>query len=324
MSSRIIGVEFGHDTLKLAAVSGGTVTAMAVERLPDGLVRDGRVTAPDAMYLFIKEACAAHGIRRGPCALVLPKEVLITRRITMPLMGVDELKLNLPFEFRDFVGKESGKYTYDYAMVSHTDSTMEIFAAAVLTEALDEYEDILRRAGLKLRAAMPPEMAWLNLIRSCDTEPEQLCIVDVGAAGTHVNIYRANAFEMGKDIPIGGLDLDRAIAAAESVDPFVARTHKEADLNGVQSLPQCVDIYGELSIEIMRVLNFYASSTPEGAKLQDLYFCGGGCDIEGLRTAIIKRTDFTPHSIRRLLNDREDSAAAGSCAMAVGAAMQLQ
>lgn len=324
MSSRIIGVEFGNDTLKLAVVDGGKVTAMAVERLPDGLMREGRVTAPAAMVQFLKEMCSKHGIRRGNCALVLPREAIIARKTSMPVMGEAELKLNLPFEFRDFVGKESGKYSYDYAVTGVKDNVMELYAAAARNEIVEEYEDILRKAGMKLKAAMPAEMAWLNLIRKCTNEPKQLCIVDVGAFGTHVSIFADGQFEMGKDIDIGGAALDGVIAAAETVDPFVARTHKEADMNGVQTLPGCADLYGELSIAIMRILNFYVSSTPGGNQLQDVYFCGGGANIEALRTAVIKRTDFTAHHIRRLLEGDVENDAVTFCALAAGAAMQLQ
>ena len=324
MNSRIIGVEFGNDTLKLAVVAGGKVTTMAVERLPDGLMREGRVTAPAAMSQFIKETCANHGIRRGPCAMVLPRETLIIHKVSMPVMGEAELKLNLPFEFRDFVGKEGGKYEYDYAVAGVKDNIMELFAAAVRTEVIEEYDDILHRAGLRLKAAMPAEMAWLNLLRRCENEPKQLCIMDIGAAGTRVNIFKDNCYEMGKDVMIGGSTLDKAIASAENVDPFVARTHKEANMNGVQALSECIDIYGELSIEVMRILNFYASSTPDGAKLQDIYFCGGGANLEGLRTAIVKRTDFTPHHIKRLLDGDVENDATAFCALAAGAAMQLQ
>lgn len=324
MNSKIIGVEFGSDTLKLAVCSGGKITDMAVERLPDGLVSEGRVTAPAALSQFIKEMCTEHKIRRGPCALVLNSKNIIARMVQMPVMGEAELKLNLPFEFRDFVGKEGSKYEYDYAVVQVKNNIMELYAAAVRKEVLEEYSNILHKAGLTLKIAMPEEMAWLNLVRATESKPQKLCIVDVGAEHTRVNIFDDNKYVMGKDIDIGGKNLDKVIAAAENVEPPVARAYKEGNEKNAATLPGCVNIYAELSVEIMRIINFYCSSTPDGNELKDIYFCGGNASIDALRTAVIKRTNFTAHHIRRLVNMDGPDYASAFCALAAGAAMQLR
>ena len=325
MSSKFIGVEIGNDTLKLAVCSGTKVTALVAERLPQGIIRDGRVTAPDAMAAFIKDACKKHGIRRGSCALVLPSKLVIGRKVTMPTMNAAEVELNLPFEFRDFVGKDSSKYTYDYAVVSVKDKVMELYAAAALTEAVEEYAAILRKAGLTLKVAMPEEMAWLNLIRLAPNEPKKICIVDIGAARTRVSIFSDGRYEMGREIDIAGQSIDSVISAAEDVDVHVARNHKEANLKDVLASSVCTDLFSALSIEVMKIVNFYFSSTQDGSALQDLYFCGGSALMEPLRIAIQKRTDFSMHHIRRLVNaEGIDDDTVLYCALAVGAAMQTK
>ena len=57
MASRIIGIEFGSDTLKLAVVSGGVVRTMAVARMPEHQIREGRITSAPALTQFVKEVC---------------------------------------------------------------------------------------------------------------------------------------------------------------------------------------------------------------------------------------------------------------------------
>ena len=54
MASKMLGIEIGSDSLKMALVKKGTVTAMAAERLPDHLVREGRVVSPATMSQFVK------------------------------------------------------------------------------------------------------------------------------------------------------------------------------------------------------------------------------------------------------------------------------
>jgi len=325
MTSKIIGVEIGSDTVKLALCMGGSCKSIAVSRMPDNLVREGRVTAPAAMTEFLQQMLKDHGLRGGACALVLPPQIMLSHKVVMPVMSEQELMLNLPFEFRDFVGKEGDKYTYDYAILNVKENVMELYAAACPTDVVEEYYEILRRAGLKMKAAMPPEMAWLNIIRRAERVPARLCIVDAGHYYTRVNIFRDGRFEMGKEIGMGGAALNDIIASKQSVDPYVARTNKESNLLNVLCEDFCDDFYSDLAVEVMKIINYYAFSTEGGTKLQDVYFCGGSAQISNLRTAIAKSTGLTTHTIDWLISDEsENNESVMYGALAAGAAMQLQ
>jgi len=325
MGSKIIGVEFGSDTLKIAVVSGGKVTAMAAEHLPVGMMAEGRVTAPAAMSQFIKEMCARNGLpRSGSCALIMPQQNYIARKISMPVMGVQELNINLPYEFRDFVGKDGPKFSYDYLVESIKDNVMNLYATAIRNEITEEFAEILRKAGFKLKASMPEDAAWLNLIRTAKNEPKRIAIIDVGAARTHVSIFANGIYEMGRDISIAGNDIDKAIAAAEKSELVVARAHKEGGVGDVTNNTGCNEVCSTLAVEVMRVLNFYRTRAEENEGLSDIYFCGGSSALEMLRTAIVKRTDMVPHHIRRFLTIDGPDYFSSYCAIAAAAAMQLQ
>ena len=325
MASKIIGVEIGSDSLKFAVLSGGKAKAMAVERLPDNLVREGRIVNAAAMTDFVKSSLKKHGIRPAPCALVLPQQVVMARKITMPMMSESELELNLPYEFRDFVGKDASKYDYDYSVVSAQNNSLELYAAAVRTEVVEEYYGVFQKAGMKLKAAMPAEMAWLNLIRKATNEPKKVCMIDLGASMTRISIFADEHYEMGRDIEIGGRDIDIAISKNQDVDVHAARMHKESNLDNVLSSDYCGEVFSEISVEVMKVVNFYRSVAQGGNELQDLYYCGGSSEIEQIRTAILKRTNLNMHHIGRFVeSDGLDDDVVLYCALAAGAAMQLQ
>ena len=137
MASRMIGVEFGSNTMKMAVCDGNKVKKMAFSRMPEDLVREGRVTSPAAMTEFLKNMMKENGIRGGNCALVLPGSVVIGHHVSMPAMSETELKLNLPFEFRDFVGKDGAKFDYDYSVMGFHDNVMELYAAAVRKDIVE-------------------------------------------------------------------------------------------------------------------------------------------------------------------------------------------
>ena len=324
INSRMIGVEFGSNTLKMAVCSGGTVKKMIVERMPEDLVREGHVTSPTAMTAFLKTMMKENGVRGGNCALVLPSQIVFGHHVSMPVMSESELKLNLPFEFRDFVGKDGAKFDYDYSVMGVQDNVMELYAAAVRKEAVEQYYSIFKKAGLNLKIATTSEMAWRNLIAADSNLPRKLCVVDIGHSTTRVNFFVDGNFVMGKDIDLAGAFIDQTIADVQQIDNFAARTRKEANMNKVQSAEFLNDAYQALAIEVMKIINFFNySDTAEGGPLEHLYYCGGSSVIEPLRTCLMKATGMTLHHVHRLVKlDGASVEQALYCALAAGAGIQ--
>lgn len=328
MAGKMIGVEIGNDTVKLVVTNGNAVQSMAVKHMPENMVLDGKVASPDAMANFIKEMRKEFRIPGGSAALVLPKGAVITNSMELPPMSEQELALNLPFEFRDYVGQDGSKFFYDYAVMDAIKGKngevekLDVFAAAVRKDMIDGNYNMLKKAGLTMKVAVPQEMAWLNLVRTATKEPKEICIVDIGHISTHVFIFADGKFLMGREIDIGGKLLDESVAAQSKVDVHLARSYKEANMNEVLTSDSCLEVYNQLAVEVMRAVNFYNSYGTQNGNLQDLYFCGGLSNIEPLRTALKKTADLTLHHVCRLVPGSTESADTLSCALAAGAALQ--
>ena len=324
MANKMIGVEFGSNTLKMAVCSGDQVKKMAVAKMPEDLVREGRVTSPAAMTQFLKDMMKENGIRGGNCAMVLPASLVIGHHVSMPAMSHNELMLNLPFEFRDFVGKDGAKFDYDYSVMGIHDNVMELYAAAVRKDVTEQYYSIFKKAGLTLKIATPAEMAWCNLIANAPNLPKKLCVVDIGHNTTRVNIFVDGNFVMGKDIDMAGALLDQTIADNQEIDALAARSRKEANMNKVLSADFMNDAYQIMAIEVMKIVNFFNYSDKSGgAPLEHVYYCGGSSVVEPLRTCLLKATGMTLHHIYRLVNlDGVAADRALYCALAAGAGIQ--
>ena len=115
MARTILGVDIGYDSLKLALVNGKTVRKTAIVPIPKNLIREGRVVSTETMGELIRRTMKENGIRCSKAALALPNETVFIRSVTMPLMTIDQLNYNLPFEFRDYITDELKDYFYDYA-----------------------------------------------------------------------------------------------------------------------------------------------------------------------------------------------------------------
>lgn len=323
MAKKVIGIEIGSDSVKLALCSGGQVLAVYPKRLPEHLVREGRITAPEAMVQILAEMRKENKLPKCPAALILPGQSVIGSIFTMPLMTIKELELNLPFEFRDYVGPDGSKYRYDYVVRSvDTDTNqMEIYGAAVRMEVIDQYYDMLKKAGFTLAVAIPAEMAWQNILAMSEDHPKELCVLDVGHTSITVSIYANGNYMMGKVIEMGCTLIDETISAETKQDVHVCRTYRESNMNNIQSADVCLDAYGTIAVEVMKVVNFYGYQTP-GSGLQDIYFCGGGSAIEPLREAIQKATGMNMHHINRLVPGTFEDNNTLLCATAVGAGIQ--
>ena len=116
--AKILGIDIGYDTLKLALVSGRQVKKTAIASMPRRLMRDGRLVSPEAMGELLAQTMKKNGIRCSKAAIVFSDEAVIIRSVTLPLMTEDQLALNLPYEFRDYITGELKDYVFDYGMLT--------------------------------------------------------------------------------------------------------------------------------------------------------------------------------------------------------------
>lgn len=334
MPKPCLGIDIGASALKLALCAGGQVRRAVSAEMPDNLMRDGRLVSPEATAHLIGETLKKEKLSARRCALVLPAAAVFTRVIAVPAMTRENLALNLPYEFRDFISQEKDKYFYDYAVLDREDGEdglprqFELMAAATLKETVAGYADMCRRAGLKLVTAVPEEAAYMNLLRAYmeragEQDPErEYGFVDLGHTAVRLHIYKGLKHQATRVVEYGAQLLDAAIAEANNVDEHIARRQKHANLNGELDGELCAKFYASVSMELMRALNFYRFNSPE-SRLGDLYLCGGGSRIVPLVDQLKAELPYAVHPIGELLSGPQAGAEdAALCQTAAGAALQ--
>lgn len=330
LSKISVGFDIGASAVKIAVCAGGKPVRTVVEELPENLVKGGVIVSEEAMGQTLCEVVRKHRVRKGGAAVILPDSQVFLRRLTMPAMTTDQLSINLPYEFRDFITQEKDKYFYDYSVCSMREdgstgkpAEMDLMAAATLKETIEGYTAMFRRAGFKLNAAAPRECAYSNIIRAYErvnaVQPgEEYAILDLGHAETRVHIFTGPNFEATRVIDQGCGVIDRAIAEENSIDTHIARAYKENNHNDVLNGETPHRVYGNIAIEIMKAINFYGFNNPN-SKLSRLYVCGGGASIQPLVEAIAQAVRLELHPVEDLLPAGAENAAV--CAGAIGAAM---
>ncbi len=329
MPKKIIGVDLGVSEVKFAVLSDSSIDKIVRVQTPEGLVRDGMPVSPEAMASFLKETAAKHGLRSRTWALSLSPAQSFTRCITVPRMTVEQLELNLPYEFRDYITQGKEKYQYDYAVLENREGIdgaageMDLMACAALKSTLLELQSTFRQAGMRLRRIVPEEFAYRNLIRqTCPEGDYPVCLIDLGHSSTRIHIFRGERFEVTRIIDMGGAHQDTVIADFWGEELFLAHTKKQANYNGILEEEISLDLYRSIALEIMRAINFYNYDSQEA--LEKLYIMGGGVLNQYLLRELEDNLDLEIKNAAELLprNKAGDEDALCLFAAAVGAAWQ--
>lgn len=284
--NRLLGVDIGSKTLKIADIKKGKLIGFVYETLPDNIVVDGSLVAFEAMADFLKDVLKKHKISTKTVALILPDTTVYTRRLTMPAMNEKQLKTNLPYEFNGLLAGDKDKYLYDYSIIGYVKDEddeireMEMLGAVVNEELLNKYADMFRRAGLKMVKAGPCETALSALIFNLREAGNfnDIALLDLGYHATKIQFFEQGRFEVDRTIETGLADIEKIVAETFDIEPYIASTYLKSNKEDIQNNEKCVEIYTNIATEIMRVINFYHYEH-QNSTLETLYYCGGGSKI---------------------------------------------
>lgn len=285
-----LGIDIGNRNVHLVEWDGKKVRNPVAEPLPEGLVREGRIVSPAAMADFLKEVKKTHKVHGKDASLVLHSGECFCRRFDVPTMTHQQLKVNLSYEFRDFITQEKEKYFYDYAVLGQLDEgkRLDLMAAATAKETIAMYEDILHKAGFRLKVALPEEVAYANVLTRFGGEEAaqgSRCVLELGHAAVSVHMFRDGRYQSGRNLDYGCAALDDVIAEHFSVAPYLACGYRETNYQNCQELERCKELYNLIALEVLKAVNYYNYSNAE-QPVEWLCCWGGGVNIQPLVEAL--------------------------------------
>ena len=347
MAKKILGIDIGYNQMKLAFCQGNRVLKTVTVPMPENLLREGKVTSPEAMAELLKNALKEHKIHTNMAALVLPNETAFVKNVEMPMMSADQLMYNLPFEFNDYITGEIKDYVFDYAVLSsekkeqpvepkpegenaeegggEAPKTLELLAAGCRRDVLEDAQFFLRKAGMRLEIAAPEVCAFVELIRArkdfLSKIAEELCILDMGYSSIRMLMFKGERHVATRTLETGMVNLDNVLADVYSVDVHLAHTYLLTNYENCQFREECMAAYESISVELMRALNFYRFSNRDST-LSDMWLCGGGAAIAPLRDSLRDMLDIEIHGAEELVAGGESIEDCNSFLQAIGITME--
>ena len=323
MGNTRLGFDVGSSSLKIAVLRGNETRVEEV-RLPENMVDGtGQIILPHAFAQFLKQTRKELSLPRGPAALALPPSQVICRLVTMPRMTTEQLLLNLPYEFSDFIQGVADQYHCDYAVCASAgedgeDQGVPMMAAVAAKQTLAGYTQMFRQAGLRLKTVLPQEMALIQLCQARGAGADEFCFVDLGHQFTRITVVWRDRVQATRQIALGGRNLDAVVANELGVDPFLSNTYKASNFQNVLTLPAVAEVCDRIAVEILKVINFY-QFTYRSSNLSGIYLVGGGAALPLLRQSIENTVGLPLLDPADLLPEAGERAAAG--VFAAGAAM---
>ena len=336
MAKSCLGIDIGKDQLKLVLMKGENIQKAVSVQMPEGLLKEGRIVSVETTGELIRKTMKENKIRCKEAAVVVSSGVCFLRNVTMPEMTADQLVYNLPYEFRDYITDELKKYVFDYSWGSVEElpkakkpkkqpkkkkgeekpdekaedseerrGEMELLAAAVPLEAIDDLRIMARKAGLKLTFAAPEVSACENLLhyklKEESDKDKEYGILDLGSTSSRLLIFKGDRHQVTRIIERGMEQVEELLADSLHIDIHLAHTWLLTNHEDCVNSEICQDAFSQISVELMRALNFYQFSNPD-SRLEDIYICGGGASIESMRESLKENLDVTIHDASELMD----------------------
>lgn len=310
MANGLLGMEFGSSRLKIAEVRDHKVVRFAAAEMPDNIVRNGEVVSMDGLSDFIQEVMKEQKFSGKKVCLAVPDAETIIRRLQFPLMTEAQLKVNLPFEFHDFISGEKDDYLFDYAMIgiesdeSGKDTGMDLLGVAVRKQKMLDYQTMFRRIGLKLVKAAPASLAIGSLVNQLipDTKNKDFAVLDLGYHSSDILMFSDGVYDTKRSYEIGCETMAQRIAEQKNCDIHIATLHMQQNTDGILNSEAVSDVSGEIAVNVMRAVNYYTYEKRDNT-LETLYVAGGGAWIEPLVKQI---SDTVPLKVVLLSTAKND------------------
>lgn len=303
-----LGIDIGNNRIKVAVKKGGSVRRLLVDTVPDGLMRDNHIVSYDAMGDFLRELLRRNRISIKKAHLCMPIHEIYIRNVTLPMMNVQQLKVNLPYEFHDYITEDMGKYIYDYAMLPDMDEDgqLHMIAVAASKELISSHQLMAKRAHIKLESIVPACETIFRFLKNKIASvpkgetPQDFAILDLGDTSVKLHFFTRGQYEVTRSMDYGIGSAVQRIAEESGQDVHISRVNLETNGGNVLSEPYLEDVFSDLASRVMRVLNFYNFNNRNNT-LEDLYYYGGGALVEPLMNDIRDSIPLNLKSISELI-----------------------
>jgi type IV pilus assembly protein PilM len=244
-------------------------------------------------------AIAAREHLSGPCALVVPGHLALTKFVKTPALDRAKRAQSLAFEASQHIPYPLAEVVWDHVVMADDGFDLDVMFAAAKFDALQSLCAAADAAGLAPERATPGSLALRAAFRySYPEAPASALVINIGARSTHLLFLDGERFYI-RTFPLAGNVVTAALAEELRIDFAAAETLKISVLTGRSELPEnsparaavhraAAGFMGRLHLELTRSIVNHRRQTgaPQPAAI---YVTGGGSLIGELPATLAER-----------------------------------
>jgi len=288
-----LGLDIGSSAVKLVQLAespkGYRLQALAMVNLPPEAIGEGTIKDPPTVVEAIREAVGKAGVKEKNVVIGISGRELIIKKLQLPKVAPKELADAIQLEAEHHIPFPIEDVYLDYQVVAEAPeggNTMDIMLVAVKKSKVNDYVAVVEEAGLSPVVVDVDSFALENQFELNSPEPSQeaVALIDVGASVMKTNVVRGGISIFARDIAFGGNNYTQAIAQRLNV-PFekaeAAKQGQDVGVNWNDIVPTLEAVSRELSLEIQRTFDYFASTT-EAERIHRIVLSGGCARLSGI------------------------------------------
>lgn len=223
--SSVLGIDIGSRKIKVAEIkaqgSTALVTAMGIADTPEGAVDHSGVYNGEAVGAVLKDLLKSAKVSVGNAVVsIAGQNSVLVRTLEVPRMNPQELTEYMQWEINRNIPFAESTVVSDFKPLGGEDPNspnIEVVMAIAPQSAIDVMIQVVKKAG---KNPVAIDVEPLGIARSIqmsysdELANQTVCVVDMGASTTSINIYQGSRLVMPRQIPMGGDLFTKAIADA--------------------------------------------------------------------------------------------------------------
>ena len=298
----LMGIDISSTGIKLVELSGSQASpkleSMSMVQIPRDAIVENTIIDSMVISQALKDAVDAAKPSAKKVAFAVSGNAVIIKTVTMPVMSEFDLEAQIEFEADEYIPYDIEDVYLDFQIlgeVADDPNQMEVVLAACKREVIDDYQLVLKDAGLEVVRVdccvfcleNAAELAYEQTAGDDEQEENVHALVNIGANLININILRNGQTTFVRDQFFGGQNLTEDIQSAQNISFQAAEEMKLKNFSSV-SQEALASFYEGLASELVRSLDFYVASHP-GHPVQKLFVSGGCALIPGISDELRER-----------------------------------
>jgi len=281
----VIGIDIGSSSIKLIQLKDlkGSFQLLnaGIVPLPPEAIVDNTLMDSSAIVSAVKSLVTSLGVKVKDVACSISGNSVIIRKITLPVMPVEELEDQITWEAEQYIPFDINDVNMDFQILSPDSidpSKMIVLLVASKRDIINDYVAVFNEAGMVLSVVDVDSFAVQNAFElNHDTGSEDvLALINIGASVMNINIIKDGISLFTRDVQMGGNLYTEEIQKQLGLSGLEAESMKilAAEANNPELLEVLTKVNETITQEIRRSLDFY-NSTASDDRITKVYVSGG-------------------------------------------------